>query len=60
MQFVNKNVKVCWNVFGDVNSRASVPKPAESASPRPDLLDFTADSDVSIVINSVGHAALKK
>ncbi len=43
----NVYLKICFDVLGDVSSRTSV---AESASPRPDLLEFTAGSDVSIVV----------
>ncbi len=46
-------LKICFNVFGDVSEHQrpfSTHKPDESASPWPDLLEFAAGSDVSIVL----------
>ncbi len=54
MQFVNKDevyFKICFEVFGDGRSISSeLITPTESAWRRPDLLEFTAGSDVSIVV----------
>ncbi len=57
MQFVNKDnvyLKICFEVFRDVISRvlegvSTLINPPRSASPQPDLLEFTAGFDVSIV-----------
>ncbi len=57
MRFVNKDkvyLKVCFNVFGDRISSVSAGSSAlitraEGASPWPDLLEFTAGSNVYIV-----------
>ncbi len=54
MRFVNKDkvyLKICFNAFGDrISSGSALITPAESASSRPDLLEFTAGSNVYIVV----------
>ncbi len=57
MRFVNEDniyLKTCFKVFGDVSSRASVAaalmNTPRASSPPPDLLEFAAGSDVSIVV----------
>ncbi len=49
MRFVNKDnvyLKISFDVFGDQRP-FSDHEPTKSASPRPDLLEFAAGSDVS-------------
>ncbi len=53
VQFVNKDdiyLKICVNVFGHVSSRSALLKLPESTSHRPDLLELTAGSDISVVV----------
>ncbi len=57
MRFVNEDniyFKICFKVFRDVSSRVSVAaalmNTPRAASPLPDLLEFSAGSDVSIVV----------
>ncbi len=58
MRFVNKDnvyLKIYFDIFGDVSSRASAAvqmlmNPLRAASPQPDFLEFAAGSDVSILV----------
>ncbi len=51
----NVYLKIRFDVFGDVSFRVSAAIQrsrtcGESASPQPDILEFAADSDVSVVV----------